>query len=246
MTPEIVSLLMGSGSALLVGFSKTGLPGAGLPAVALMTVAFPADTKMSVGAIVPLLIVGDLFAISYYRRHANWPRLFQLFPYVAAGMVPGYLVLWLVQDAVLKLLIGIIILLLLAVQISRQRFGWDRLSNHTGFVAVTGVLAGFATTVSNAAGPVMSVYLVSKRLDKLQFMGTAAWFFFFMNVSKLPLYSLLGMITPGTLRFNLLLVPGVFVGALLGVRFIGLIPQRVFDVIVLILAGIAAVRMVFF
>lgn len=244
MKPEIVPLVLGGCSALLVGFSKTGLPGAGLPAVALMTEAFPTDTKMSVGAIVPLLIVGDLFAISYYRRHADWPRLLQLFPYVAAGMVPGYLVLWLVDDAVLKLLIGSIILLLLAVQVGRQWFGWERLADHAGCVAATGVLAGFATTVSNAAGPVMSVYLVSKRLDKLQFMGTAAWFFFFMNVSKLPLYWLLGMITPGTLQFNLWLVPGVLAGALLGVRFIGLIPQRVFDVVVLILAGIAALRMV--
>ena len=62
----------------------------------------------------------------------------------------------------------------------------------------------------------MSIYLVSKRLDKLQFMGTAAWFFFFMNVSKIPFYSVLGMITPATLRFNLLLVPAVLVGVVSG------------------------------
>ena len=66
--------------ALLVGFSKTGMPGAGLSAVALMAEAFPDDAKLSVGAILPLLIVGDLFAISYYRRHADWQRLLQLFP----------------------------------------------------------------------------------------------------------------------------------------------------------------------
>jgi hypothetical protein len=78
-------------AALLVGFSKTGLPGAAIPAVALMAEAFREDTKLSVGAMLPILLVGDSFALAYYRRHAHWARLWELFPYVLAGMVPGYL-----------------------------------------------------------------------------------------------------------------------------------------------------------
>lgn len=246
MKPETVHLLLGGGAALLVGFSKTGMPGASIPAVAMMAEAFKENTKLSVGAILPLLIIGDLFAIAYYRRHADWQRLWQLFPFVAVGMVPGYLVLWLADGPVLRILIGAIILLLLGVQLGRRRFGWERLAEHKSFVAVTGVLAGFATTVSNAAGPVMSIYLVSNRLDKLQFLGTAAWFFFFMNVSKIPLYTVLGMLTPETLRFNLLLAPWVLVGGVLGIAIIRLVRQQIFDAMVLILAGVAAVRMIWF
>ena len=55
--------------ALLVGFAKSGLPAAGVIIVPLMANIFPAG--MSRGILLPMLIVGDLFAIGYYRRHAS-------------------------------------------------------------------------------------------------------------------------------------------------------------------------------
>ena len=240
------AILLGVVAALLVGFSKTGMPGAGIPAVALMAEVFRDNTKLSVGAILPLLIVGDLFAIAYYRRHADWRRLLALCPYVVAGMLPAYLVLGLVDDDVLRVAIGILILVLLLLHVVRQRYGFQQLADRWWLTAITGVLAGFATTVSNAAGPVMGIYLVSQHTDKHRFLGTSAWFFFLVNVSKMPGYTALGMMTRRSLTLDLLLVPVVAAGAILGVRILKRIPQAVFDVLVLALAGVAAVRMVFF
>ena len=237
--------MLGAGAALLIGFSKTGMPGAAIPAVALMAEAFRENTRLSIGAMLPVLLLGDLFALAYYRRHANWDRLQELFPYVAIGMIPGYLVLWLVESDPLRVLIGAIILGLLGLQIARQRFGWEKMPDRRWFIATTGVLAGFGTAVGNAAGPVMSIYLISKRMDKQEFLGTAAWFFFIVNLSKIPFFLGLGMITPATLRLDVLLVPVVVVGAIVGVLVLKRIPQAVFNAIVLSLAGVAAVRMVF-
>ena len=242
---NLVTFLLGAGAALLIGFSKTGMPGAAIPAVALMAEAFREDTRLSIGAMLPVLLLGDLFALAYYRRHANWARLKELFPYVAIGMIPGYLVLWLVESDPLRVLIGAIILGLLVLQIARQRFGWEEMPDRQWFIATTGVLAGFGTAVGNAAGPVMSIYLISKRMDKQEFLGTAAWFFFIVNLSKIPFFLGLGMITPATLRLDALLVPVVVVGAIVGVLVLKRIPQTVFNAIVLSLAGVAAVRMVF-
>ncbi len=87
------AILLGAGSAFLIGFSKTGIPGAGMPAITLMADAFRDETKLSVGAMVPLLILGDLFGVLFYRRHANWKRLREVLPYIVLGMVPGYFVL---------------------------------------------------------------------------------------------------------------------------------------------------------
>jgi uncharacterized membrane protein YfcA len=161
-------------------------------------------------------------------------------------MVPGYLVLWLVAGDALRRLIGVIILLLLILQLGRRRFGWEHVSERRWFVAATGTLAGFGTTVSNAAGPVMGIYLISQHLDKRQFLGTSAWFFFFVNVSKIPLYSVLRMITRESLSFDGLLVPAVVLGTVLGVQLARWIPQVVFNALVLTLAGVAAVRMIWF
>ena len=133
-----------------------------------------------------------------------------------------------------------LILLLLVLHVVRVRYGFQHLVERPWFTALTGVLAGFATTVSNAAGPVMGIYLVSKHLDKHRFLGTSAWFFFLVNVSKLPGYAVLQMVTPQTLRWDLLLAPLVAGGALIGSRVLKRIPQSAFDVLVLALAGIAA------
>jgi hypothetical protein len=237
------AILLGVSAALLVGFSKTGMPGAGIPAVAIMAEVFRENTKLSVGAILPLLLLGDVFAIVYYRRHADWARLLELCPYVIAGMVPAYVVLRYVDDDTLRVSIGALILVLLLLHVVRQRYGFRRWSERRWFTAATGILAGFATTVSNAAGPIMGIYLIGRHMDKQQFLGTSAWFFFLVNASKVPGYVALGMMTADTLRFALLLAPVVAVGALLGIRFLKRIPQAVFDVLVLALAGIAAVRM---
>jgi len=237
------AILFGAAAALLVGFSKTGMPGAGIPAVAMMAEVFRENTKLSVGAILPLLILGDLFAIVYYRRHADWARLLELCPYVVLGMVPAYLVLRFVDDDTLRVSIGALILVLLLLHVLRQRYGFRRLSEQWWFTAATGILAGFATTVSNAAGPIMGIYLVGRHMDKHRFLGTSAWFFFLVNASKVPGYTMLGMMTGDTLRFALLLAPVVAGGAILGIRVLRRIPQAVFDVLVLALAGVAAVRM---
>ncbi len=241
----IPPLLLGGLAAFLVGFSKTGIPGAGMPAITLMVDAFPANTKLSVGAMVPLLIVGDIFAVVYYRRHAHWNRLWELFPYVVVGMVPAYFVLGTFNSDALRVLIGLLILALLALHFARQRFGWEKLPDRWWFVAMMGFLAGFGTVVGNAAGPAMGVYLLSKKLDKHEFIGTSAWFFFFINSSKVPFHLYLGSITPATLRFDWWVAPALVVGAMTGVAVHKRISQKAFNTLILLLAGVFALRLVF-
>ncbi len=238
--------LLASSAALLVGFSKTGIPGVGMPAIAFMAEAFPVgQAKQAVGAMVPLLIIGDIFAVIYYRRHANWSRLVGLVPYVLLGMIPGYIVLDRLQGSWLIALIGLIILGLLGLHLARARWGWESMPDKWWFVAITGLLAGFGTVVGHAAGPAMAVYFLAKKLDKHEFIGTAAWFFFLVNVSKIPFYVSIGAINSTTLQLDLLVAPVVVAGALLGVAVHKRISQRRFNTLVLLLAALAALRMVF-
>ena len=244
MGPDLTTYLLGFAAALLVGLSKTGIPGVAIPAIVLMTEAFAGNEKLSVGALLPVLLVGDLFAVGFYRRHAEWKRLGGLFPYVVAGMVPAAVVLLLVADQQFLLVLGWIVSALLSLEVGRQRFGWTEIPGRWWFVAVAGLLAGFGTTVGNAAGPVMSVYLISRGLPKERFMGTWAWFFLIVNLAKAPIFLSLGMITPGTLRFALVVLPALVVGALVGKRLFLIRPQKLFNSLVLILAAAAALRMV--
>lgn len=236
-----MSYFLAASAAVLVGLSKTGLPGAAIPAVALMAEAFPDNAELSVGAMLPVLLVGDVFAVGYYRRHAQWGKLLGLLPYVALGMVPGYLVLYVVEGNQLRPVLGALVLLLFALETCRRRFGWTRMPESWWFVASMGSLAGFGTMVGNAAGPVMTIYLVGRGLAKREFVGTAAWFFFLVNLAKVLPYASQHMITPATLAVDLRAMPAVVLGVLAGIWLLPKIPQRWFDPLVLGLAGLAGV-----
>ncbi len=235
LTP--MGCLLGATAAVLMGFSKTGLPGASIPAVALMAAAFPRDAQASVGAMLPVLLIGDVFAVTWFRRHAQWDRLWRLFPYVVLGAIPGYFVLGWLSGNELRPLLGWMVLALLILEFARCRFGWNRMPGRWSFVAGTGFLAGFGTTVGNAGGPVMTLYLLSQGLVKEQFVGTCAWFFFLLNLSKVIPFGAAGMLTRETVGVGLALGPVALAGALLGLWLLPRIPQRVFDAVMRALAA---------
>jgi uncharacterized membrane protein YfcA len=235
--------ILGLAAALLVGFSKTGLPGLVILIVPMMAAVFPA--KLSVGALVPILLLGDIFAILRYRQYTQWRKLLRLLPFVFIGMIPARFVLASIPDQPFKLVLGVLVLLLILGELARRRYNGERMSKSVVFAAVMGILAGFATTMGNVAGPIMSVYLLSMGLDKNEFVGTGAWFYPIVNATKVPIYAQLGMITADTLRFDLIGAPLVIMGALLGMIALPKIPQKVFTGLIFVLAAIAALGLIY-
>ena len=114
---DIVGVLAGL-CALLVGVSKSGVPGAGILAVPVMAAILPA--RESTGFLLPLLIVGDVFAIVYWRRHVEWHRLFRLLPWTMAGVVAGFFALGAVTSRQLMPVIGLIVLAMIALRWWRE------------------------------------------------------------------------------------------------------------------------------
>jgi hypothetical protein len=227
-------------AAAIVGVSKTALPGASTISVAIFAAFLPART--STGALLILLIVGDVFALLTYRRHAHWPTLLRLAPPVAAGIAVGALFLAFASNAIVKPVIGIILLGMVAITLWRRRSASADAITHTNLPATIGygTLGGFTTMVANAGGPVMSMYLLGMRTPVKVFLGTAAWFFAIVNIVKLPIVVGLGLITVPVLLLDAVLIPLVVVGALLGRWMIPRIHQALFDRIVLILTILGA------
>lgn len=247
-------------AAVLVGCAKTGLPGIGILVVPLMVLVF--GGKPSVGVLLPMLIAADCFAVFYYRRHAQWERLWRLVPWVLPGMALGAGALWAVDGIDLaaagidgkrlfELLIGLVVLTMLALHILRRHLG-DRLTPHRrGGVALVGAGAGAATTMANAAGPIMTLYLAGLGLDKRSFMGTNAWFFLLLNVAKVPIYCLIGLLpnqqplfTIAGLTWNAAMLPLIVCGVFLGKWLLPRIPQRLFDRLVVALAAVSASHLI--
>lgn len=100
--------------------------------------------------------------------------------------------------------------------------------------------------VANAGGPVMSMYFLASRFTVREFLGTAAWFFATINLTKVPISVGLGLINPQTLTLALLLVPGVVVGAFIGRAIASKISQKLFDWLVIILTILGALYLLIF
>jgi uncharacterized membrane protein YfcA len=195
-----------------------------------------------------MLILGDVFAVAYYRRHAEWSHLVRLLPWTVAGVVLGYLALGRVTDRQLRPAIGGVILAMLAVNLWRTWSARQRepeVPSHWSFGAAMGVLAGTTTMMANAAGPIMAIYLLAMRLPKTAFIGTGAWYFFVLNTFKVPFSAHLGLITSASIRVNLMLAPAVVVGAFLGVLVLKRIPEKAFGWVVQALAAAAALKLLF-
>lgn len=228
--------------AFSVGLSKTGLPGLGVLMVGLFANALPA--RDSTGALLPLLIAGDLFAVAYFRKHADWKHLWKLFPWVIPGVLAGVLALDRVDNANIEKIIGTILLVMILLQLWRERKNKQQPDPHGWWVAAgAGFLAGFTTMVANAAGPVMIIYLLAAGLPKLEFIGTSAWFFLIVNVFKVPFSAALGLITPASLALDAVLLLPMLPGVLLGPWLLGRINQRVFTLIATGLTILATLRL---
>ncbi|MEU6086541.1 sulfite exporter TauE/SafE family protein [Streptomyces sp. NPDC047085] len=225
-------------AALLVGFSKTAVSGANTVSLAVFAAVLPA--RASTGVLLPVLIAGDVLAVLTYRRHAHWPTLWRLFPAVAAGVVAGTLFLVWADDGIVRTSIGAILLLMTGVTLWRRRREAapeepDAVTGKAGRMKARsyGVLGGFTTMVANAAGPVMSMYLLSAGFRKLGFLGTSAFFFLIVNVSKVPFSAGLGLIDGRSLLLDAALLVFVVPGAFFGKWAVNRINQRLFEQLVI-------------
>jgi uncharacterized membrane protein YfcA len=234
-------LALAVAGALFVGVSKTGVGGLGVLASALFALLMPA--KQSAGFVLPMLIFGDVVAVASYRRHAVWAHIRRMFPWTALGVALGWLAMGRMDDRQARLLIGGLVLGLTALQLARRRMGADLVAPGAWFGPVVGVLAGFTTLVANAAGAIMAVYLLAMRLPKLEFVGTAAVFFLLVNLFKVPFMAQLGLLTPESFSFNLLLAPAVFAGTLGGRWLLPRLNQRTFENVTLALGALAGVKL---
>jgi uncharacterized protein len=233
---------------LLVGFAKTAI--GGLATVAVAVFAFVLPARESTAAVLLLLLVGDVVAVWHYRRDGDVELLRHLIPAVLPGLLLGTVVLAKLDDDTLRHLIGAILLALLVLQLvlrpsraerGAARAGWSRPA-----AAGVGLAAGFTTMVANAAGAVMTVYLVARGVEKRRFLGTAAGFFLGVNLCKLPFSVGLGLIDASMLRMAALLAPAVLVGAAIGVVTVRHLGQRSFDNAVLAASALSAVPLLLY
>ncbi len=214
--------------ALVIGMSKTGVQGITTLAIPVLALVF--GGKPSTGIVLPMLCLADVIAVSYYRRHAEWKYIFRLLPSAIVGFFVALAVDKVIPAQGFKTLMAVCILAGIAVMFWTERVGKENvISTKWWYGPLFGLLGGFTTMIGNAAGPIMSVFLLSMHLPKNSFVGTSAWFFLIVNLLKVPLQIFVWHnISLATFTVDLILLPAIGLGALLGIWLVKRLPEKGF------------------
>jgi uncharacterized membrane protein YfcA len=243
--PTVLALTLAIFAAFIIGVSKTSVGGVATLAVGIFGALMPA--KESTAAVLLLLIIGDVIGVLSYHKHADWGLLKKLLPSVLPGIVLGALFVHFVPDVGLKKFIGVILVVMLILQVWSRRkpakVEEEVREMHPAATIATGVGAGFTTMTANAAGPIMSLYLLAARVDKTRFLGTGAFYYLIINLTKVPFSAALGLFHMSTLWLTLILLPAVLLGTWLGRILIKKVSQLWFERLTLAATAIAAVAL---
>lgn len=231
-------------ATLLLGVGKSGIKGLGAVIVTLMAIVF--GGKASTGILMPMMITADIFAVIYYHRHTQWYFLKKLLPMMVVGVVLG---VWLgndISEALFKQIMAVFILLTVLIMIWMDRTKTFGIPKHWSFSSFMGLLSGVTSMIGNLAGAFASIYLLAIRLPKNEFIGTAAWLFFIINVFKLPFHLFVWKtITTETLQLNLILAPAIIIGFLLGIKLVQIINNDLYRKLVLLVTAAGALIILF-
>lgn len=229
---------------MLIGMAKTGLSGVSMAVVPLFAMIFGA--RPSTGMLLPILILADFYAVGYYTKHTSWHHVFRLMPWTLAGVGIAAVMGKFISNEFFTFLLAAVIIVGTVLLIANELRKSKTVPNYWWFSGVMGTAGGFTSMIGNAAGPILSLYMLSMRLPKNVFIGTGAWFFFIINVLKTPLHIFLWKtITLRTFLFDLILLPAIALGAFLGIKIVKLIPERWYRILIIATTLAAAVLLFF-
>ncbi|WP_431162054.1 sulfite exporter TauE/SafE family protein [Flagellimonas beolgyonensis] len=241
---SIAAWTMAATAVFLMGISKAGLKGMSIFNVTLMALAF--GSRASTGLFIPLLLVGDVFAVVYYNRHTQWKYILKFIPWMIAGILIGVYVGKDLPEQEFKWGMVIVIFLSLGLLLWWDRRKSESVPSHWLFSGSMGILAGICTMIGNLAGAFTNIFFLAMRLPKNEFVGTAAWLFLITNLFKLPFHIWVWeTISAESLAINLRLLPAIFAGLLLGVFLVKKINEKNYKRFILVVTAIGAIAILF-
>lgn len=231
-------------ASVVLGISKSGIKGIAVIIITLMALGFGA--RASTGLLVPLFVVGDIFAVLYYNKHARWKYIRRFLPWMMCGVLIGVVLGNDLPEDRFKIWMVVVILGSVAMMTWWDLRKSKMVPTHWSFAGLMGILAGITTMIGNLAGAFSNIFFLAMRLPKNEFIGTAAWVFFFINLFKLPFHIFVWQtITTDTLLVNVKLLPGVALGLFLGVRLVKIIREGFYRKMILVLTALGALILLF-
>lgn len=181
----------------MIGLAKGGFGGLGSLLTPVLALVLPVAS--AVGVLLPMLMVGDVFAVYMYWKEWDPGLVRRMLPAGIIGALAGTALLsWLSPDG-LRIILGIFVLVLVAYKFISDRIQAIRYEPKTWHAPAAGLMAGVASGMFNNGGPAFSSYLLLQKLRARPFIATSAIYFALLNIIKVP-----GFLYTGVLDLPLL------------------------------------------
>ncbi len=231
-------------AAALIGLSKGGL-GAVLGVLVTPTLTLVMPVADAISLALPLLILGDVFALWFYWKQWDMHYIRLMLPASVIGIIVGTFLLARLDNLTLRHILGSLTLIFVIYRLLSNRL--ERLDYHPrdwhGYIG--GVASGLGSALANNGGPAFTAYMLLQDLTPEVFVGTTTLFFAVVNLIKLP-----GLILAGLMDFSQLLgviwvLPLIPLGVLIGRVVITRLNKEVFEWFMLGVLVIASLVLLF-
>jgi uncharacterized membrane protein YfcA len=181
----------------MIGLAKGGFGGLGALLTPILALVLPVAS--AVGVLLPMLMVGDAFAVYLYWKEWDLNLVKHMLPAGILGAIAGtFLLAWLPPGG-LRIILGVFVLVLVAYRFISDRIQAIRYEPRPWHSPAAGFLSGVASGMFNNGGPAFSSYLLLQKLQARPFIATSAIYFALLNLIKVP-----GFLYTGVLNLPLL------------------------------------------
>jgi hypothetical protein len=234
--------LAAAAAVVLLGLSKGGF--SGLSTLAMPIMALVISPVRAAAILLPILIVQDWVSVWAFRRDFDARNLAILLPGGLIGIGAGWLLAARVDEAAVRLAVGLISIGFVVFMLLRDRLKGDAPAPADVAPGVFwGALAGFTSFISHAGGPPMMVYVMPQKLSPRVFAGTSAMFFAAANILKVAPYFLLGQFSRDNLAAAATLFPLAIAATIAGVVLVRRVSADRFYSAVLVLTFLIGVKL---
>jgi uncharacterized membrane protein YfcA len=247
-----VTIVIVAATVLFASFSM-GLTGFGFGLVAMGIFPFLMTVADANALVLMLAGVVCIAGVTPLIRQVRWDVLWPVLIGSAVGVPLGILYLVELNESILRISLGVVILSALAgtEYLSRRtqkpgRPAPERSGKRRAVGAALGVFSGGFGAAFSVGGPPIVLFLNNHLSDKTQIKATLLMFFIFNMTFRAPLLAAAGVITTETLMLSLWSLPtlavGLVSGSLLHTRLDSGVVRRLIQVLLVVSASMLIIR----
>jgi uncharacterized membrane protein YfcA len=230
-------------AAFLVGMRRGGVNGAAVLGVILLASHFTAAASVGIGVLI--FLYADIQATVLLVKDVDWKVLGRLLIPTIVGLAVAALVGRRLPAEIFEwVLFGIIVVAYVGMILQRANHNKETDQRVPGYITlIAGFLSGFTSMIGNLASVFVAIYFAATGALKAQFIATSVWFFFALNLIKLPIH-IWGWktLTAEMLPKTLILIPLVSLGIWIGRLVVRRMSEQTYWRFVIVVAGAAVLR----